>query len=156
VVVEHSERTVPVYAGCPGPLLVELHTALYLHGSEGLGDIGSPKARLQPEREHTVDYLMHVLTESDEPIDVTSLAPLTNLAMALRREPAIEELVGSLIMMSSGLAGENATATAEFNVWVDPDAADVVFRSRIPQTLVAPDPIIQYAQIPRVSWSRSS
>jgi hypothetical protein len=63
VVVEHSERTVPVYAGCPGPLLVELHTALYLHGSEGLGDIGSPKARLQPEREHTVDYLMHVLPE---------------------------------------------------------------------------------------------
>jgi inosine-uridine nucleoside N-ribohydrolase len=151
VVVEHSGRAIPVYAGCQRPLLVELHTAPYAHGSDGLGDIGFPQARPRPEREHAVEYLVRTCMEAVEPIEVITLAPPTNLAMALRREPAIEERGGALVMMAGGLAGGNATATAEFNVWVDPDAADLVFRSRIPKTMVALDPIVLYAKCRRTS-----
>jgi inosine-uridine nucleoside N-ribohydrolase len=148
VVVEHSGKKVPVHAGSPRPLLVPLEIAKYAHGSDGLGDIGFPAPKTEVEQEHAVDYLVRTLMDSDKSIDLITLAPLTNVALALMREPRLEERVRSMVMMVGGLASGNATATAEFNVWVDPEAADVVFRSRIPKTMISLDPIIEYTKIP--------
>ncbi len=147
IVAEHSGRKVPVYRGCARPLLVPLETAKYAHGSDGFGDIGFPDPHGTVEDEHAVDFLIRTFMDSEEPVDLITLAPLTNVALALMKEPRLEERIHSLFMMAGGINGGNATAAAEFNVWVDPEAAALVFRSRIPKTMTALDPIIQDAKI---------
>jgi len=145
VVVEHSGKQVPVYAGSAKPLLVPLQIAEYAHGSDGLGDVGFPDPKLEAQEEHAVDFLVRFFMETEEPADLITLGPMTNAALALMREPRLEERIRSLVMMAGGICGGNATAAAEFNVWVDPEAADVVFRSRVPKTMIALDPIVRDA-----------
>ncbi len=144
VVVEHSGTQVPVYEGAYRSLVGAGGTAEYAHGSDGLGDIGFPEPRIVKNAEHAVDYLVRTFMETTEPIDLITLAPLTNIALALAKEPRLEERIHSLVMMAGGIENGNSTVSAEFNVWVDPEAADIVFRSRIPRkTMVALDPIRQ-------------
>ncbi len=147
VVVEHSRAHVPVFRGCAQPLLVPLQTAKYAHGSDGLGDIGFPDPQLTEQTEHAVDFIVRTGMDFPEPVDLITLAPLTNIALALVREPRLQEKIRSLTMMAGGIGFGNSTAFAEFNVWVDPEAADIVFRSHIPKTMIALDPINQYSKI---------
>jgi inosine-uridine nucleoside N-ribohydrolase len=143
VVVESSGKKAPVYAGASHPLMIKLNTAEYAHGSDGLGDIGFPDPQGKAEKKHAVDYLIDTFMEATEPIELVTTAPLTNIALALVKEPRLEERIPSIVMMAGGIYGGNSTAMAEFNVWVDPEAADIVFRTRIPKTMVALDPIRQ-------------
>ena len=145
VVVEHAGTKVPVYAGSAKPLLVPLQIAEYAHGSDGLGDVGFPDPKLKAQDEHAVDFLVRTFMESEEPVDLITLGPMTNAALALMREPRLEERIRSLVMMAGGICRGNSTAAAEFNVWVDPEAADVVFRSKVPKTMIALDPIVRDA-----------
>lgn len=145
VVVEQSGKQVPVYQGSAKPLWVPLRIAEYAHGSDGLGDIGFPDPQGAPQEEHTVDFLVRTFMETDQAVEMITLGPMTNLALALMREPRLEQRIPSLVMMAGGICGGNSSAAAEFNVWVDPEAADVVFRSRIPKTMIALDPIFRYA-----------
>lgn len=141
VVVEHSGKQVPVYQGAYRALLGSSETAEYAHGSDGLGDVGFPEPKGTKSDEHAVDYLVRTFMESQEPIDLITLAPLTNIALALSKEPRLEQRINSIVMMAGGIENGNSTAAAEFNVFVDPEAADIVFRSRIPRkTMVALDP----------------
>ncbi|MBC7262664.1 MAG: nucleoside hydrolase [Chloroflexi bacterium] len=148
IVVEHSGKQVPVYHGSPRPLLSPLHTAEIAHGSDGLGDIGFPDPQSSFCKEHAVDFLIRTFMEAKEPVELITLAPLTNVALALLKEPRLEERISTLWMMAGGITGGNATAAAEFNIFVDPEAADIVFRSRIPtKTMVPLEPIAQGAKI---------
>jgi inosine-uridine nucleoside N-ribohydrolase len=126
---------------------VPLRVAEYAHGSDGLGDVGFPDPKLKVQDEHAVDVLVRTFMEAEEPLHLITLGPLTNAAMALIREPRLQERIQSLVMMAGGICGGNTTPAAEFNVWVDPDAAAVVFRSAIPKTMIALDPIIRYARL---------
>ncbi len=146
IVVEHSGKQVPVYQGSAKPLWVPLRIAEYAHGSDGLGDIGFPDPQGAAQEEHAVDFLVRTFMEADKPVEMITLGPLTNLALALMREPRLEQRIPSLVMMAGGICGGNSSAAAEFNVWVDPEAADVVFRSSIPKTMIALDPIFRYAR----------
>lgn len=148
IVVEHSGKQVPVFRGSPCPLLCPLHTAEIAHGSDGLGDIGFPDPRSSPSAEHAVDFLIRTFMEAKEPIELITLAPLTNIALALLKEPRLADRISALWMMAGGITGGNSTAVAEFNVYVDPEAADIVFRSSIPKkTMVPLEPIDQGALI---------
>jgi inosine-uridine nucleoside N-ribohydrolase len=143
--VEHARRDVPVYQGAARPLLAAPITAEYAHGNDGLGDIGFPEPQGAPATEHAVDYLIRAFMETPEPPHapplLITLAPLTNIALALLREPQLEERIPHIVMMAGGLTGGNTTAAAEFNVYADPEAADIIFRSRIPKTMVSLEPI---------------
>jgi inosine-uridine nucleoside N-ribohydrolase len=147
VVVEHSGGQVPVLQGAFRPLTGPLTTAEHAHGSDGLGDIGFPDPKGNVGEEHAVDFLVRTIMESPRPIDLITLAPLTNIALALLKEPGLEERVRSLVMMAGGIGGGNTTPAAEFNIFVDPEAADLVFRSQLPKTMVALDPIVAGAKI---------
>ncbi len=141
VVVEQACKDVPVYQGASRALMGAGQTAEYAHGSDGLGDIGFPDPTRARCPEHAVDYLVRMFMEYPEPIDLITTGPLTNVAMALQKEPLIETRIRSLTMMAGGIEGGNSTAAAEFNIWVDPEAADIVFRSAIPnKTMVALEP----------------
>ncbi len=144
-VVEQAARQVPVYRGQAQPLLTQLQTAEYAHGHSGLADLTFPAPKLQVSSEHAVDYLIRTYMHADSPVELVTTGPLTNIALALLREPRLAERIPSLVMMAGGITNGNITAAAEFNVWVDPEAADVVFRSSIPKKMIALEPIMQFA-----------
>ncbi len=133
-VVELAGRTeIPVYAGCERPMRRHLVTAEYVHGDTGLDgpDLPSPRIALQPQ--HGVDFLIDTLM-AHEPASITlcCLGPLTNIAMAMVKRPAIVERIREIVMMGGGcFEGGNVTPAAEFNIYVDPEAADVVLRSGV-------------------------
>ncbi|MEO6395148.1 MAG: nucleoside hydrolase [Devosia sp.] len=140
-VVELSGRTVPVYAGCERPMRRPLVTAEYVHGQTGLDGPTLPEPRQQLESQHGVDFIIDTLM-NNEPGTVTlcALGPLTNLGMAFVKAPAIVSRVKQIVLMGGALfEGGNTTPAAEFNIYVDPEAADLVFHSGIPITQVPLD-----------------
>lgn len=154
VIVEHARRDVPVHQGAARPLLAPPITAEYAHGSDGLGDIGFPEPQSAPAAEHAVDYLIRTFVETPNPPLLITLAPLTNIALALLREPRLEERIPYIVMMAGGITGGNTTAAAEFNVYADPEAADIVFRSGIPKTMVSLEPISDGATLNEAEVAR--
>ena len=128
-----------VYAGCPRPMLRRLATAESVHGATGLEGVilGEPKMPLQ--RHHGVDFLIDTLTDCSDPVTLATLGPLTNVAVALIKEPRISEKIQEIVVMGGAITHGNITPSAEFNVYVDPHAAHVVFGSGVPLTLISLD-----------------
>ena len=141
-VVELSGRTeVPVHAGCERPLRRPLVTAEHVHGATGLDgpDLPLPKIRLQEK--HGVDFIVDTL-RSEEPGAVTlcTLGPLTNVAMAIVKAPDIVPRIREIVMMGGAyFEVGNITPAAEFNIYVDPEAADIVLSSGVPITMLPLD-----------------
>ncbi len=140
-VVEHAGRHTPVYPGAAVSLLGHTFTAEMIHGSDGLGDLGFPPPTAEPQKTHSVDFLVDIYLNEKDPPQLVTLGPLTNVALALQREPILEERIPFLLMMAGGITGGNHSAAAEFNIAVDPEAADIVMRSRIPKVMVPLEPI---------------
>lgn len=141
-IVELSGRTeVPVYAGCDKPMRRELRTAEHVHGSTGLNgpELPEPGIRLQPE--HGVDYIIETLLgHAPGEITLCTLGPLTNIATAFEKAPEIRSRVREIVMMGGAyFEVGNLTPAAEFNIYVDPEAADIVFRSGVPITVASLD-----------------
>lgn len=132
---------VPVFAGCARPILKSLDTAERLHGLSGLGDFDPPPPRLPLQETHAVDWLAETLDAAeDDEITLCALGPLTNLALALIKAPAIAPKIREIVMMGGSLfAGGNVTPAAEFNIHCDPHAAAVVFGSGCPLVLMPRD-----------------
>jgi len=140
--LELAERTdIPVFAGCPRPMAGTLVTAEHVHGPTGLDgpDLPDPVTRI--EEEHGVQFIIRTLRE--EPageITICSLSPLTNLAMALVEAPEIAPRIKDIVAMAGAyFEVGNITPTAEFNVYVDPLAADIVLNAGIETTMLPLD-----------------
>ncbi|MEL6319909.1 MAG: nucleoside hydrolase [Cyanobacteria bacterium J06626_14] len=139
-ICEVAQRTdIPVYAGCPRPMLQIPQTAEEIHGKTGLDgtDLPAPTLPLQPE--HAVSFLIQTIDRATTPITIATLGPLTNVAIALIQSPHIARNIKSIVMMGGAITLGNVTPAAEFNLYADPHAADVVFRSGIPITLLSLD-----------------
>jgi purine nucleosidase len=124
---------VPVYAGCDRPLIADWVGAEYVHGQDGMGDSFFPKAKQRPEPEHAVDELVRRINESPGELTILAQAPLTNIAVAVARDPSLAQKVKRLYVMGGGTG--NITPAAEFNFYVDPEAAKIVFKAGFPITL---------------------
>ena len=129
--VEMAGRSgeVPVYAGCPQPLAGDWVGAEYVHGQDGMGDSFFPRAAQRPEPEHAVDELLRRIDQSPGELTILAQAPLTNLATAVTRDPSIAGKVAHLYVMGGGVG--NITPAAEYNFYVDPEAAKIVFERRL-------------------------
>ena len=134
--VELCEASVPVFSGAAAPLIRSLEDASWFHGRDGLGDQGyQPKTRV-PEDVFAVDAIVHTV-EANPGIEIITLGPLTNLAVALRRRPGLASNIGRCVVMGGAPCCEgNVTPASEYNFWVDPEAARIVLRSRLPIELV--------------------
>lgn len=137
-IVELAGRPAPpIYAGCEAPLVLPLETAEFVCGPDGLAGANLPAAvgHLQPT--HAVEALINLLRAS-EPGSVTicALAPLTNIAMALRLAPDIADRIGAIVVMGGAMGLGNITPAAEFNIYVDPHAAAVVLGAGLHLTLI--------------------
>ncbi len=138
--VELCGADTPVYAGCAKPLLRELETAQDVHGRDGLGDIGLHLRGRAPADGHAADALRDVIRAHAGDITLVTLGPLTNVALALLREPELARRVSHCwIMGGIGSGHGNVTPTAEFNIWVDPEAAKIVYESGMKMTMVGWD-----------------
>jgi purine nucleosidase len=134
--VELCGADVPVYSGAEGPLLRKQEIADWFHGADGLGDHGYKPTKRRAEAGHAVDALIQTVRENPD-IEIVTLGPLTNLAMALSREPKLATLVKRCVVMGGApCCVGNVTPAAEFNIWVDPEAARIVFRSGLPLEMV--------------------
>lgn len=120
---------VPVYSGAEAPLLRKLVIADWFHGADGLGDHGYKPSRRRAESVHAVDALIRTVHENPG-IEIVTLGPLTNLAMALLREPKFAASVKRCVVMGGApCCAGNVTPAAEYNIWVDPEAARIVVHS---------------------------
>ncbi|HEY9881514.1 MAG TPA: nucleoside hydrolase [Leptolyngbyaceae cyanobacterium] len=127
---------VKVFAGCPRPLLQPLLTAEQVHGETGLEGATFPDVTMLLQAQHAVQFLIEQLRNAEQPITVATLGPLTNLAVALVQAPAIATKIERLVVMGGATAQGNVTPAAEFNIYVDPHAAQIVFNAGLDLTLI--------------------
>ena len=132
---------VKVYAGADRPLVRRLVTAEEVHGKTGLNGPQLPDPTMPLQKEHAVDFIIDTLMrEQSGSITLCPIGPLTNIALALLREPRIAPRIGRIVLMGGGFfEGGNVTPTAEFNMYVDPHAADIVLRSGVPIVMMPLD-----------------
>jgi len=131
--VAEAPIEIPVAKGCSAPLIETPHFCPTIHGLDGLGNLNDNAPSLRKLRpEHAVNFLVTTLLNSLEPITLIPIAPLTNIAMALRLEPRIKDKIERIVLMGgSAELGGNCTAWAEANIFCDPEAAHIVFNSGV-------------------------
>lgn len=135
--VELCEKDTPVHAGLAKPILRPLEDGRHVHGYDGMGDIGLELTGRTPAEGHAVDVIIDTICSSPGEITLVTLGPLSNVAVALLKEPRLAECVKECVVMGGCcvLPG-NVTPLAEFNIYVDPEAAKIVFESGMPLVLV--------------------
>ena len=127
---------VPVFRGAAAPLTRKHEDAHWFHGRDGLGDRNYPEPRRAPESEHAVDAIIRLI-HTYPGLTLVTLGPLTNVALAVARDPSIVDKVDRCVVMGGAPCCEgNVTPAAEYNIWVDPEAAKRVFRSALPIEMV--------------------
>jgi purine nucleosidase len=127
---------VPVFVGAEKPLHRPHQSAHWFHGRDGLGDHGYPAPNKAPEKQHAAEAIVATI-EAHPGLVLVTLGPLTNVALALQRNPAIAAKVGRCVIMGGAPCCEgNVTPAAEYNIWCDPEAARIVLRSGLPVELV--------------------
>jgi inosine-uridine nucleoside N-ribohydrolase len=134
-----GREDVPVARGADGPLVGELVVADDAHGESGLGGLVLPKPTTEPTKEHAIDFLAERLLAADRPITLFALGPLTNLALLLALHPDSTRGIDRIVLMGGAIGEGNMTASAEFNIWIDPEAAASVFESGLDVTMVGLD-----------------
>ena len=134
-----GRREIPVAAGARAPLVRRLVTAAYAHGENGLGGAVFPEPKTKPVAEPAAVLIRQIIGKFPGEVTLLTIGPLTNIATALNADPELAGMVRSLVMMGGSLSGGNITPAAEFNVYVDPEAARIVFQSGIPVTMVGLD-----------------
>jgi purine nucleosidase len=131
---------IPVAVGCELPLVQPSLLAPETHGNTGLGYAELPEPRARPTAQHGCDFLIEQILSAPGEITLVAIGPLTNIALAIRQEPQIVSAVKDVIVMGGAIRYEgNTTALAEFNTYVDPHAAHIVYHSGMPITLVPLD-----------------
>ncbi|MEY3019983.1 MAG: inosine-uridine preferring nucleoside hydrolase [Actinomycetota bacterium] len=138
-----AERTdVAVHAGMPQPMVRPLVTAAHVHGESGLEGPVLPEPTFDPRDIHAIDWLTSVLSDArdrDDPIEVAATGPLTNLGTVLRRDPTLARGISRLVFMGGAITEGNITPAAEFNIFVDPEAAAIVVDADTDVTMVGLD-----------------
>jgi len=138
--LEIAGRTdIPVAAGAGKPLVRRLVTASYAHGENGLGGVVFPDPKTKPVSESAPDLIRRMVRAAPSAISLIALGPLTNLAHAFQADPQLPAMIPNLTLMGGSLSGGNVSPAAEFNIYVDPEAAAIVFRSGVPITMVGLD-----------------
>ena len=138
--VELCNKNTSIYKGSSGPLKRRLETSKFFHGRDGLGDTGPYNPLQKEENENGVDRIISLVNNHPKEIEIIANGPLTNIARAFQKHPSIIKKIKKLYVMGGiGEGKGNITQHAEFNFWVDPDAADIILNSGIEVRLIAWD-----------------
>ena len=138
--IEIAGRTdIPVAAGAKSPLVRRLVTAAYAHGENGLGGAVFPEPTIKPVADPAAEFIRAIVRKYPGEVTLIPIGPLTNIATALNLDSELAAMVRGIVLMGGSLSGGNITPAAEFNIYVDPEAARIVFQSGIPITMVGLD-----------------
>ncbi len=144
-------RDIPIAAGCPRPLVRDIQTAADIHGDSGMDGPKLPEATTSLDPRHAVDLITElVMSHPSKSITLVPTGGLTNIAMAVRREPRLAERVKEVVLMGGGYHQGNWSAVAEFNIKIDPEAAHIVFNESWPVLMVGLDLTHQALATPEV------
>ena len=134
-----GRHDIPVAAGAPKPLMRELIIADNVHGESGLDGPTLPDPAFAPQAMTGLELMAKCLRESPEPVTLVPTGPLTNIALLLAAHPELKSKIGRIVLMGGAAGAGNWTPAAEFNIYVDPEAADMVFKSGLPITMCGLD-----------------
>ena len=138
--VEIAGRTdIPVAAGANRPLKRRLVTAAYVHGNNGLAGVEFPEPKTKPTAEPAPQLIRRIVRQSPGEVSIVAIGPLTNLALAFSEDPQLPSRIRSVTIMGGSLSGGNITPAAEFNSYVDPEAAQAVYQSGARITMIGLD-----------------
>jgi purine nucleosidase len=140
----------PVTAGCAGPLLRPALDARQVHGESGLGGAVLPAPTASPAPGHAIDYIIETIRAAPGQITLVATGPLTNIALAVKREPRLADWVREFVIMGGSAGRGNVTPAAEYNIWADPEAAAVVFRAGWIVVMLGLDVTLQTGATPAV------
>lgn len=130
----------PLYVGAAKPLLRDLVTAVNVHGKDGMGDCNLINPTLKPENKHAVDAILDIVENNSDEIEIVTIGPVTNIALAILRAPETMKKVKHIYSMgTSGFGRGNTTPAAEFNVYVDAEAYSIMLKAGIPMTIIGFD-----------------
>ncbi|WP_068620065.1 nucleoside hydrolase [Paenibacillus tuaregi] len=140
----------PVYAGAAKPLMRDLVTAVHVHGEDGMGDDHLIHPTLKPEYGHAVDLMLDLVEKNPEEIEIVTIGPVTNIALAILKAPETMKKVKRIYSMgTAGFGPGNTTPVAEFNVYVDAEAYRIMMNSGIPVRIIGFDVCLGEA-----AWNR--
>ena len=126
-ILDVANKDIPVFAGCSKPLVSEPYHASYVHGKDGLGDCGIPPSQRTVQTEHAVQALIQLSKEHAGELSLVTIGPLTNVAVAMQLDPDLPKRFEKLVIMAGAIyAKGNTKMCAEFNVYADPEAAQIV------------------------------
>lgn len=137
--VEFFNVDIPVAKGCAFPILKKLENAADIHGETGMAGYDFPEPKREVLKVHAVEALRETIMNSDEKITLVPIASLTNIALLFTMYPEVKEKIEEITMMGGSLTSGNTTTAAEFNIYVDPHAASVVFQSGVKINMVGLD-----------------
>jgi inosine/uridine nucleosidase len=135
----YGREDIPVAEGAAGPLVGRVVRATEVHGEGGIGTTQLEPATATARPEGAVELIARLLRESSEPVAIAPIGPLTNIALLLRLYPDLAPRIAHLSIMGGSIGEGNTTVSAEFNIYADPEAADIVFRSGVPITMMGLD-----------------
>jgi inosine-uridine nucleoside N-ribohydrolase len=130
---------IAIAGGAQHPLFQKLITAEFWHGANGLADVPAPPSKCKPDPRFGPDLIIQLIHENPHQITLVPIGPLTNIALALLKDPSIVPLVKEVILMGGSISGGNVNASAEANIYNDPEAAQIVFQAGWPITMVGLD-----------------
>ncbi len=142
---------VPVAEGSAGALFGSVVRATEIHGESGIGDTKLPDAPAGARPEGAVDLIASILRSHPEPVVLAPIGPLSNIALLLRLHPELASRIAHLCLMGGSIGDGNATVSAEFNIYADPEAAAIVFESGLPITMMGLDVTHQAVLFPPAS-----
>jgi len=152
-ICELCDQEVDVHRGAAQPLERVLGTADFIHGKDGLGDVGLPLEGRTPTSDQAIEQMIEAIRSNPNQVSIVNLGPLTNLALALRRAPDLIELIDHCYIMGGliDLPG-NVTDLAEFNIWADPEAAQEVLSSELNMTTIGWDTTVNSGWLSVEEW----
>ena len=131
--IELCDKSTPVYIGCDKPLKKKREHADWYHGPDGMGGMNYPSPKNSSLKESAIDFLINSFRNAPGEITLVTLGPLTNIAVAIEKDPSIVSCIKNIVVMGgSSCTVGNVTPAAEYNIWCDPEAADIVFNSGHP------------------------
>lgn len=148
--VQYLELGVPVCLGAVNPIIKEVEVCEAIHGESGLDGFDFPELKIEFDQRHAIDFIIEEVLKSNEKVTIVTTGPMTNVALAIRKNPEILNNIEEFVLMGGSYQNGNVTPAAEFNIYCDPEAAYIVFHCGIKVTMVGLDVTRQVLVLPEI------